>query len=542
VQRQTLAFRLFTAFGGVGLLIVAVVVVGYRSGASEGSAADQLTTQVRLTREAGQLKFRAADFNGWQTAYAFDIIRGLKGAADDNADSRKAFLASAGSFRRELDTLRREHLGSAEAAGLAAAATAFDQFMQTDVSVVAAYRLGTETSIKQANDLVLGREIELFTKAFTSVDAVVTAITADTRRASADASGAQGQGTLLMALSGALALLAAAIVATRLTRSITRAVAPIVDRLESLAGTDSRALCDGLERFAAGDLTGTVTATTRPIDRPGSDELGRIAVAINALCASTGSSVTAYGLARASLTRIVSEIDASSATIATSSQEMASASEESGRASGEIATAISDVASGAERQAQMIAETRGTAESAARAAADGSRTAARMAEAMGDLDAKSGAISAIVGTITGIAEQTNLLALNAAIEAARAGEQGRGFAVVAEEVRKLAEESQAAAGSIGSLIGEIQAASAEAVDIVRREAVEAFSHVGEQVGMIHEALTEIASFAEATSAATEQVSAATSETSASTEQIAASAHQLASTADTLQGVVARFRV
>ena len=66
-------------------------------------------------------------------------------------------------------------------------------------------------------------------------------------------------------------------------------------------------------------------------------------------------------------------------------------------------------------------------------------------DAIRELGVKSEQIGGIVDTITGIADQTNLLALNAAIEAARAGEQGRGFAVVAEEVRKLAEESQAAA-------------------------------------------------------------------------------------------------
>jgi len=76
------------------------------------------------------------------------------------------------------------------------------------------------------------------------------------------------------------------------------------------------------------------------------------------------------------------------------------------------------------------------------------QTAAEVADVIGDLGAKSAEIGGIVQTITGIAEQTNLLALNAAIEAARAGEHGRGFAVVAEEVRKLAEESQRAAGSI----------------------------------------------------------------------------------------------
>jgi len=54
----------------------------------------------------------------------------------------------------------------------------------------------------------------------------------------------------------------------------------------------------------------------------------------------------------------------------------------------------------------------------------------------------------IVSSITSIARQTSLLALNAAIEAARAGAAGRGFAVVAEEVKKLAELSQAEAEKI----------------------------------------------------------------------------------------------
>jgi methyl-accepting chemotaxis protein len=181
-------------------------------------------------------------------------------------------------------------------------------------------------------------------------------------------------------------------------------------------------------------------------------------------------------------------------------------------------------------------------------------------QAIRALAGKSDEIGGIVSTIGGIAEQTNLLALNAAIEAARAGEQGRGFAVVAEEVRKLAEESQQAAATIGALIGEIQDDTSRTVDVVEdgaqrsqagaevvEQARDAFARIETAVGdvaariaEIAAATAEVAAVAEQSSASSEQVSASTQETSASTQQIAASAQELARTAQDLEGLVGRF--
>ncbi|UGS37928.1 methyl-accepting chemotaxis protein [Capillimicrobium parvum] len=370
---------------------------------------------------------------------------------------------------------------------------------------------------------------------------------------------------------------AVALIATRLTRPL----GVFVDRLRTLNAQAVASLKDGIAALARGDLTVPAHAQVEPVPVHGRDEVARASETLNELIERTTDSVDGYNESREHLGAMLGQVAASASAVSASSQQMASSSEEAGRAVGEIANAVSDVAQGAERQVRMVDGARASAEATSQAAEEARRLAeegaaasekasaamtavrdasGQVTETISSLAGKSDEIGGIVATITGIAEQTNLLALNAAIEAARAGEQGRGFAVVAEEVRKLAEESQAAAGTIAGLVTQIQGETAAAVAVVDdgaarseegarvvEEARAAFARIGEavrdvsaRIADIAETAGEVAAVAEESSASTEQVSASTQETSASTQQIAASAQELARTAEELEGLVGRF--
>lgn len=76
----------------------------------------QIVEYIAIAQAAMEVKFDAADLNGWQTGYAFDIVRNIEGASHDDAISRSEFLRSADNFRRDIQTLRGMALSATSAA------------------------------------------------------------------------------------------------------------------------------------------------------------------------------------------------------------------------------------------------------------------------------------------------------------------------------------------------------------------------------------------------------------------------------------------
>ncbi len=130
----------------------------------------------RLTYLGLETKFLAADFNGWQTAYAFDVIRGVSGATDDEAFSRRHFLDSSQNFALELEQIRSHLTQESELERWSHVHEDFQYYMDVDQQVISAYRTGDEQAIQRANELVLGREIDLFTQISHSTEELIALV------------------------------------------------------------------------------------------------------------------------------------------------------------------------------------------------------------------------------------------------------------------------------------------------------------------------------------------------------------------------------
>lgn len=136
----------------------------------------------------------------------------------------------------------------------------------------------------------------------------------------------------------------------------------------------------------------------------------------------------------------------------------------------DITTKIQAVANKSEDSAKVAQQARETASRGFQAVSDTVQGMDRIREQVQAtskrikrLGESSQEIGEIVQLISDIADRTSILALNASIQAAMAGDAGQGFAVVAEEVERLAERSTDATKQISTLIRAIQTETSEAI-------------------------------------------------------------------------------
>ena len=310
------------------------------------------------------------------------------------------------------------------------------------------------------------------------------------------------------------------------------------------------------------------------------------------------------------LSRIASGAAKTADEVAQSASDLLSASKQISASAGEVADAVEEVSHGAESQVAQLRQvnealdgirTRGDnlvggaqevhgLASAIEAEAEAKRIdidralkilfdvrtiVEQAAGQVRELNTSASEINKFVVSVSRIAEQTNLLSLNAAIEAARAGEAGRGFAVVAGEVRKLADQTQAAADDVVKMtesvttrvlatskameqgviqVGEIERVSREldsalstilaAAERARAAASAVTTAATENARAVDSAATNlglVARTAESHATAAMQVSASTEEQSAACEQMSMASTQLFHGSHVLRDLVGELK-
>ena len=327
------------------------------------------------------------------------------------------------------------------------------------------------------------------------------------------------------------------------------------------------------------------------------DEFGQIANSVNAMQLSIRDMIRAV-------------LDKSQA-VAAHSEELTATTEESVKAADEVSKAIEDIANGASEQAMDTEQGFMTVEELGNVVVNNTsyiidlnnstlnvnklkdeglelikdlvektdiniKSSMEIKEVIKDTSLSASRIVEASEMIKSIARQTNLLALNAAIEAARAGDAGRGFALVADEIRKLAEQSNQFTEEIDSIVKELTAKTAMAVQtmdeverVVQSQSTSVnmtsskFTGISDALQEMNNAITivndssnemnnqkekirsvmeNLAAISEENAAGSQQASASVEEQTAAMGEISSASGELARIAEELNGLIEQFKI
>jgi methyl-accepting chemotaxis protein len=483
---------------------------------SEGSAAitaleetmAELLPALSSRVSAGDL----AAFPAYQTAStlfldASDVFRQHRNvllAASNPAKQDQWFADFSGVYERiqpNIERLERQ-VGPAEAALAAEVRANFD-------GLFAAMTKGNDIAIQRsdynARQLMDTVGAQQRAEANTLIDGIVARNETTVASALADADTLYEQSRLFLIALLIGSIIVAAVAATWIVMSISRALSSAVRLADDVAG---------------GNLSATADART-------DDEVGDLIKALNAMTQK--------------LRDVVSEVTAATRNVAAGSQEMSATAEQLSQGATEQASSTEEASASMEEMAATIKQSADNASQTEKIARQSAADAIASGEAVTNAVTAMQTIAEKIMVVQEIARQTDLLALNAAVEAARAGEHGRGFAVVASEVRKLAERSQAAAAEISTLSGTTVKAAQSAGEMLSR-LVPDIQRTAELVEEISAGSREQNAGAAQINTAIQQLDKVTQQNTSAAEEMSATSEELASQAEQLQSAISYFRI
>jgi methyl-accepting chemotaxis protein len=402
-----------------------------------------------------------------------------------------AFQKSANDFARAVDA---SDLPAAAKADIAAK-------LQSYRSGFAAWAEGAQDSARAATAM---------SRDYAKIEPVFEAIEQDIRQrhdnAQAQETETIGDVRRWMLITLALSIVVVLGLSLTIARSVTRAIASMVQAMVRLARGDMTVAIPGVGRHdEIGDMAGAVDvfktnmieadrlrAEQAEMERRQAEQrrtdmhrlAGEFEAAVGDIVKTVSSASTELEASAGTLTTTAEHAQDLATTVASASEEASTNVQSVASATEELSSSVSEISRQVQASAQM----------ATRAVAQASTTTQKV----GALSQAAARIGDVVELINTIAGQTNLLALNATIEAARAGDAGRGFAVVAAEVKALAEQTAKATGEIGQQITSIQSAT--------EDSVQAITEISGTIAQLSEVSSTIAAAIEEQGAATQEIS------------------------------------
>lgn len=316
-------------------------------------------------------------------------------------------------------------------------------------------------------------------------------------------------GAMLVSILATLAILVVSILLVlRLSRSISRPVKRVTDRMVALSNGD---LHTEVVPVHSGDeleiMTQTLDTTLESINRYISDiqrvltqvadgdlrtepqvdykgDFALIRSSLHTITQSMNETLLGFRAAAARLTDMADQMNGQSAQLHHASLEQNQSTEALVHEVTQVKERLADVT-------ESSGQTRAQTEEITRRIQSANEQMSALSSAMDDISTNAQQITKIAKDIEDIAFQTNILSLNASVEAARAGAAGKGFAVVADEVKQLAAKSAKAAQSAAKMVSNTQAIIQTGVALTGDTAgsLYAISDVSTQISAISDQLT-----------------------------------------------------